>query len=348
MNPNDLRGGKRLDLSRQAIVTFRRRTQGLDERLPPGPDGLRRAAWAGLQDSVPRSALHSLHARVQGIGPDAWEDAALVQVWGLRFAAYVVPADDHALFTVARLPESGQLRRRSQDIADRLHELLEDRRLDAREAASGLGIHPNELRYGAMTGTILIRWDGARQPLVWTVPPPDVDPDDARLELARRYLHFLGPGTPTGFGSWAGIKPPRAAATFDALASSLLTVSTPHGDAFLLASDEPVIRADDDDAPAPARLLPSGDTFCLLHGVFRELLVPDAEHRAALWPSRVWPGAVLVGGDVVGTWRRSRSDLTVEPWRPLTPSEREAVESEAASLPLPGVAEVPSVRWPAA
>jgi hypothetical protein len=27
----------------------------------------------------------------------------------------------------------------------------------------------------------------ARQPTVWSVPPPDVDPRDARLELARRY-----------------------------------------------------------------------------------------------------------------------------------------------------------------
>jgi hypothetical protein len=38
--------------------------QALDERLRPGPDSLRRAAWAGLQDSMPRAALLSIHARV--------------------------------------------------------------------------------------------------------------------------------------------------------------------------------------------------------------------------------------------------------------------------------------------
>jgi hypothetical protein len=54
------------------------------------------------------------------------------------------------------------------------------------EAGLGLGVHPNSLRYAAPTGTVLIRWDGARQPTVWTVLPPDVDPRDARLELARR------------------------------------------------------------------------------------------------------------------------------------------------------------------
>lgn len=59
-----------------------------------------------------------------------------------------------------------------------------------------LGVHPNSLRYAAATGTVLIRWEGARQPTVWTVSAPDVDPHDARLELAHRYLHIYGPATP--------------------------------------------------------------------------------------------------------------------------------------------------------
>ena len=51
----------------------------------------------------------------------------------------------------------------------------------------------------------MIRWDGARQPTVWTVPPPDTSPRAAGLELARRYLHIYGPTTPEAFGRWAGI-----------------------------------------------------------------------------------------------------------------------------------------------
>jgi len=85
-------------VTREQIIAFRRRTGALDERLPPGPASLGRAAWVGLQDSVPRSALHSLHARVGVTAPDAWEDPSLVQVWGLRYTAYVVPAGDHAPF----------------------------------------------------------------------------------------------------------------------------------------------------------------------------------------------------------------------------------------------------------
>src|SRR4029077_8062640 len=55
-----------LDLTRPPIVAFRRRAGSLDERLPPGKRSLRRAAWAGLQDSMPRAALLSIHARVEG------------------------------------------------------------------------------------------------------------------------------------------------------------------------------------------------------------------------------------------------------------------------------------------
>ena len=38
-----------------------------------------------------------------------------------------------------------------------------------------------------------------------TVPRPEIDPRDARLELARRYLHVFGPTRPAAFAKWAGI-----------------------------------------------------------------------------------------------------------------------------------------------
>jgi hypothetical protein len=338
------RAPETLDVTREQIIAFRRRTGALDKRLPPGPDSLGRAAWAGLQDSVPRSALHSLHARVEGTAADAWEDLSLVQVWGLRYTAYVVPADDHAPFTLGRLPDDGRIRRVAEDLAARLHTYLQGRRLGAREAGHGLGIHPNSLRYAALTGTVLIRWEGARTPTVWTVPRPEIEPLAARIELARRYLRTLGPATPGSFADWAGVKPRAALAAFDALGRSLVTVRTPIGKAFVLASDEPMLRGPAG-RPASARLLPSGDPFYLLQGVDRELLVPDPGHRAALWTPRVWPGALLVGGDVAGTWRRSGGVVTVQPWRRLSREERDAVEVEAATLPLPEAHGAVAVRW---
>jgi len=260
----------RLGLTREQILTYRRTVGALDERLPAGPTSLRRAAWAGLQDSVPRAAVLSLYARVQGTGPDTWEDPSLVQLWGPRFSVYVIAARDLALFSLGRLPDDADGRRRAEDLARRLHAFLDGGRLTYGEAGRGLGVHPNSLRYAAATGTVLMRWDGARQPTVWTVPPPDVDPRDARLELARRYLHVFGPATPVAFAQWAGIRPRAAgSAAFDALVGSLTPVRTPVGDAWILTSDEPTFRAPGGPA-ASARLLPSGDAYWLLQGAERE------------------------------------------------------------------------------
>jgi hypothetical protein len=217
----------RLDLTRPRILAFRRYAGGLDERLPRGEDSLRRAAWAGLQDSMPRAALLSIHARVQETGPSTWEDPSLVQLWGPRFNVFVVAARDLAVFSLGTLPDDRKGRRRAQDLAARLDALLGGARMTYGEAGRALGVHHNSLRYAAATGTVVIRWEGARQPTVWTVPPPDTDPADARLELARRYLHIYGPATPEAFGRWAGIGRRPAEAAFEALRTSLTPVRTP-------------------------------------------------------------------------------------------------------------------------
>ncbi len=211
------------------------------------------------------------------------------------------------------------------------------------EAGRALGVHPNLLRYAAPTGTVLIRWEGARQPIIWTVPPPDLDPGEARRELARRYLHVFGPTTAAAFAEWAGIRPPAASAAFEGLDASLTPARTPTGEAWILTSDEAALRTSRTSSAA-ARLLPSGDAYFLLHGSDRELLVPDAALRGRLWTPRVWPGAVLLAGEIVGTWRRSQADVEIELWRRLSSAEREAVEAEAASMPLPGIGQAVRVR----
>jgi hypothetical protein len=176
------------------------------------------------------------------------------------------------------------------------------------------------------------------------VPRPEIDPFEARLELARRYLHIYGPTTPGTFAAWAGIGARESAAAFDSLARSLVPVRTPIGDAWILAGDEPVIR-EAAGPPAATRLLPSGDAYWLLRGADRELLVPDSRRRGELWTPRVWPGALLVGGEIAGTWRRAQEELSIEPWRRLSRAERTAVETEAQSLPLPGIEGQIDVGW---
>ena len=331
----------RLRLTRRQILAFRRRVGGLDERVPTTAASLRRAAWAGLQDSMPRAALLSLHARLVGVEPSTWEHPSLVQVWGPRYSTYVVAERDFALFTLARLPERGKSRARAEQIAERLRAYLDGARTTDREA--GLAIRANP-RYAAPTGTVAIRWEGARAPTIWTVAAPGIEPADACRELARRYLNVFGPTTADGFARWAGISRRAGAAAFAALAGSLLPVRSPLGEELLLADDEPAMRAAET-APAPALLLPSGDAYFLLDGAERELLVPRADRRELLWTSRVWPGALLVEGEIRGTWRRAQHTVRIDAWGGPSRVVRDAVEAEAAALPLPGLDRAIDVVW---
>jgi hypothetical protein len=336
-----------LTLTRGQILGHRRRASALDVRLTAGSASLVEAAWAGLQDSMPRAALLSLHARVEGVAPDSWEDPALTQVWGPRFAVYVVAARDRALFTVSRYPSDARGQRVAEDLAQRMREFMGDQRMRFDDVAAGaIAGHPNSMRYATATGIVAIRWNGARQPDVWLVPRPSTSPDEARREAARRYLHAFGPSTRTAFAAWLGISAVQGRVAFDELAAAgeLLDVTTPIGEALILASDEGSFRARPDRAAA-ARLLPSGDTFTLLKGADRELLVPVAAQRAALWTPRVWPGALLVNGELAGTWRRDQHRLSISAWRRLSPAEIAAVESEAHSLPLPGLTKPMAVTW---
>jgi hypothetical protein len=332
-----------LRAGREEILAFRRRVGALDERLPPGAESLRRAAWAGLQDSMPRAALLSLHARVEGVEPSTWEDESLVHVWGPRFSTYLVAKADFALFTLARLPDDETGRRRAEEMAGRLHGELDGRRVTDREVGAALGLG-NELKYATTTGTIAIRWEGARAPVIWSVPAPDIGAAEARRELARRHLHVFGPTTAERFARWAGVGQAAAAAAYAALEPELVAVRTPLGEEWLLAADEEILRSPAG-APAAARLLPSGDAYTLLDGDERTVLVERAELRERLWTPRVWPGAVLVEGEIRGTWRRAQHKVTIEPWTSLATPVRAAVEAEAASLPLPGVARAVQVVW---
>jgi winged helix DNA-binding protein len=334
----------RLRLTRRQILAYRRRVGGLEERVPLTAGSLRQAAWAGLQDSMPRAALLSLHARLEGVEPSAWEHPSLAQLWGPRFSTYVVPKRDFALFSLGRHPEDAKSRQRAERVAGRMHAHLGGARMTDRELGRAIGLG-NAMRYAATTGTIAIRWEGARAPVVWAVPAARIEPADACRELARRYLHVFGPTTSEGFARWAGISRRAAADAFASLEGSLLPVRSPLGDEWLLGADEAAVRAEE--VAASVRLLPSGDAYFLLDGKERELLVPRADLRERLWTSRVWPGALLVEGEIRGTWRRSQHTVRVEAWSRLPRRLRDAVEAEAASLPLPGLDRRIEVVWEA-
>jgi hypothetical protein len=59
----------------------------------------------------------------------------------------------------------------------------------------------------------------------------------------------------------------------------------------------------------------------------------------------VWPGALLVEGEIRRPWRRSQHTVRIDAWARLSRQRRAAVEAEACALPLPGLDRPIEVVW---
>jgi hypothetical protein len=155
--------------------------------------------------------------------------------------------------------------------------------------------------------------------------PTGVDPE-AVAALAVSYLTYLGPA---GHGEFAGYLDARRADVSSVWPQDLAEVSVGGQRAWL-----PRERLDalaDPPAAELVRLLGPFDPY--LQARDRNLIVPDKAVQKALWPVLGRPGALLVDGEIVGTWRTKASGkkltITVEAFAPLRPTVWKQVEAEA-------------------
>ncbi|GGO18927.1 winged helix DNA-binding domain-containing protein [Micromonospora parathelypteridis] len=149
-----------------------------------------------------------------------------------------------------------------------------------------------------------------------------------RYDLIRAYLHLLGPATPKQVADYldAPVKDVKALWPDD-----VIEVTVDGEVRSLLAADENVLESAD---ATSTRLLGPFDLF--LQAKDRATLVPDTAHAKELWPVLGRPGAVLVDGELVGTWRPRKSGNTftvaVQPWRKLPGPMRKAITEQADRL----------------
>ena len=310
-------------------------------------DPSRRRRWGGLQDSIPRSGVLSLHARVEGTRPDSWEDPSVAQVW-FRGSGYIVPRSDAGIFTLGSSPRDPERMRQLDRLADRIHRVTQGQTLTVREVTERLGLtHPTNLRDVTLTGRVHIRWNASQ---IWIIPVdrPEIDAEDARRELARRHLRWFGPTTVARLARWTGVEARDAALTWASIEAELEPVDLDDvggGRRFMLEADVDALLAAE--PIAGVRLLPYDDAYTKLD---RELLVPDPGLRARVLPLvgqstlGYTPGAILVDGEIVGAWQRQQRKVTIHPWSKLTPAVRDAIEAEALAFPIAGSSK-PSVAW---
>ncbi len=317
--------------SREQVLAYRLRANHVaGDRLPAGSFAL--AAASGLQDGSPRSALLSLAARIDGVGIDDWRAEGLAQVFGPRGAIYVIPEVDTGVFTRGLLPRDTERVTRLEEIAALAHAVLDGGSLRQTDLLAKLpGVGSRELRWAATLGTIVPVWDTV-DTIVHAAPEPAIGLEEARLELARRFFRYLGPAEMTDLQRWLAASRADAAATVAALGDELVGVAVEGRSCLALAAL--LAKGDDVLDPDHVLLLPPDDVY--ISRTVKSLLVPDSQLARRLWPQAPPPGALIVGGEVCGTWRRRHGRVEISVWNGarVTRSHCERAESIAAGWPL--------------
>ena len=161
-------------------------------------------------------------------------------------------------------------------------------------------------------------------------PIPRVDPDMARAELLRRYLHCYGPSTRAAFASWLGVRSGDVDPWWSLVEDELTQVDY-GGRAWMLDADVDALRAEA--IPEGVRLLPPRDPYAQLRD--RETIVEKKYHRD-VWRTSGDPGTVLANGEIAGTWRPQKQGrkltIAVKTFGDLVERHLVAVRAEAEQI----------------
>jgi len=348
-------------VTRAQVLAFRVRAQQLDRDTGTLDDTT--VLDLGVQDTGPDGAPWALALR--GVAVGDLPPGSLATVWTLRGAPHVYRRTDLPAVAAAVQPFS------DEDAGKRIFDASKPlraagiRNLDALDAVAAAmrSVVTTPMVKGEVSGRLATMMDEpylrycrpcaathlyempfrlaalraglelqpgtsppVLQPVPELVPAADVP---ARLDVIRGYLRLLGPATPHHVAGYvdAPLRDVRARWPADAV-----EVVVDGERRWLLADD--VDRLTGTGRARTTRLL--GPFDLSLQGRDRGLLVADPVRAKTLWPPLGRPGAVLVDGEVAGTWRPraagSRLRVQVEPWGAVTARLRRDIEEQAARL----------------
>jgi hypothetical protein len=336
-----------MDLTRDQVLRFRVHAQQLDR---PQTDEVSTGASVldlGVQDSGPDGARWALALR--GFAPDPDD---LFTAWTIRGAPHVYRRAQAPAVAAAVTPlseadaakrvfdASRPLKAAGIPVLEALDRVAEEMRsvvtaptvkgdvsgaLNARlpqpyqrhcRPCGAIHVYEQPFRLAALRGGLELTPDTSppvlRRIPGWRGPAKNVDP---ALDPVRGVLRLLGPATPKLVAGYldAPVKDVREHWPDDV---EPVTVEGEARD--VLAADAEALSSPADTSGV-VRLLGPFDLF--LQGRDRELVVREEARRKDLWRTLGRPGAVLVGHEVLGTWRPRMSGrtlrLAVDAWSPL-------------------------------
>lgn len=172
----------------------------------------------------------------------------------------------------------------------------------------------------APTWTTIDHWLG--EPI-----PEDTLPDRTIL----RYLAAFGPATVADIQTWSRLSGLRT--HVERLRPSLVTYRNERGRELFDVPDGVFV---DPQTPAPPRFLPGFENALLSHADRTRIIADDHRRALSTTSNGVLDAAFLIDGFVAGSWRitqdRKAALLTIAPFEPLSPADRDALVAEAQRL----------------
>jgi hypothetical protein len=166
--------------------------------------------------------------------------------------------------------------------------------------------------------------------LNWQPPPPD----QAHMELVRRYLATYGPATIDDIAHWLGGRLGDARRWVDALRDDIMEIDVDDTMMLLRVADLDDLHSRRRPGAAGVHLLGKYDPLLLAHKEKTWLVDPDDQGRVWRSGGRV-EAVVLFDHEIVGTWRYRRGrrdvDLAISLFLDRT-ADTSAIEDEARGV----------------
>ena len=311
----------------------------------PLPRALERIG--GIQAQYAPSMYIGLWSRLVGLERDALtralERKTVVQATLMRATIHLVSRRDYwPLWTAieAGLGEwwvrvnraDGQ---RIRQNAKRARTILADGPRRVKELEEQLGGRSETAGIGMFLPLVRVppsgTWERRRADLVaasedW-LGPEEVDLDEARAQIVKRYLAGFGPARKNEIADWASLNVADVTAALGRL--ELRRFRDEEGKELV---DLPRAPLPDPDTHAPPRFLPTWDSTLLVHAR-RTQILPE-EYRPRIFGIKT-PNSFntfLIDGQVAGTWRFEDGGIALTPFHRLDRRWKRELAEEAERL----------------
>jgi hypothetical protein len=290
-------------------------------------------------------------------------DRKIILTWTLRGTLHFVPAEDVKWMLQLSAPRlASQTKRRMAELGlddqtlERCREIIVDALKGGKQMDRSVllqlieeeGIHTGNQRgyhmlwNSAYQGLICFGpMNGKQQTIVlleeWVPDSRELSYEGALQEIASRYFSARGWAAVQDFAWWAGITLTDARRGLESVKNELLSEDI-EGSEYWMSTD----RLTPADEASGVYLLPGFDEYILGYKDRSAVLEPETAPMIVPGNNGVFLPMIVVGGQVVGTWKRTikkkGTEIIIHPFRELGNAEEavfKAAERYAAFIGLP-------------